>query len=261
MSVHRMQVRGEHQTPRTGVTDGCELLCACWESIQGPLQEQPVLLTTEPSLQPGWLLNLSFHFPSTESGTLLVNFTPRPSPHTHNYYIKSSVHSPEFHLPASRNELVPSKSLLVSSSHPVPTLSLSVMRKGTEIDGKRLGPTGKEAVEYLVPRGRGLVSSVGTQWRQQLISGEDGCCPQHERREQVHVNVITSAVQPPGGFERRKGLGTTEKLSSGIQRPLKQPPILSPRATPSPILVYKPRPSLHHTTQNWWVAPEQTEDE
>lgn len=139
-----------------------------------------------------------------------------------------------------------------------PRSHYAMLRKGTEIDGKLLGPTRKEAMEYLVPQGRGLVSSVGTQWRQQLISGEDSCCPQHERCEQVHVNVITSAVQSPGGFERQKGLGTTEELSSGIQRPLKQPPILSPRATPSPILAYKPRPSLCHTTQNWRVAPEQT---
>jgi hypothetical protein len=28
----------------------CELLCACWDLNPGPLEEQPVLLTTEPSL-------------------------------------------------------------------------------------------------------------------------------------------------------------------------------------------------------------------
>ena len=30
----------------------CELPCGCWELNLDPLEEQPVLLTTEPSLQP-----------------------------------------------------------------------------------------------------------------------------------------------------------------------------------------------------------------
>jgi hypothetical protein len=34
------------------ITDGCEPLCGCWELNSGPLEEQTVLLTTEPSLQP-----------------------------------------------------------------------------------------------------------------------------------------------------------------------------------------------------------------
>jgi hypothetical protein len=29
----------------------CQLPCGCWDSDAGPLEEQPVLLTTEPSLQ------------------------------------------------------------------------------------------------------------------------------------------------------------------------------------------------------------------
>jgi hypothetical protein len=39
------------------ITDGCEPPCGCWDLNSGPLEEQSVLLTTEPSLQP----NLS-HF-------------------------------------------------------------------------------------------------------------------------------------------------------------------------------------------------------
>jgi hypothetical protein len=39
-------------SPGTGVTHGLEPPCGCWELNLGPLQEQPVLLTTEPSLQP-----------------------------------------------------------------------------------------------------------------------------------------------------------------------------------------------------------------
>jgi hypothetical protein len=34
------------------ITDGCESPCGCWELNSGPLEEQSVLLTTEPSLQP-----------------------------------------------------------------------------------------------------------------------------------------------------------------------------------------------------------------
>lgn len=79
-----------------------------------------------------------------------------------------------------------------------------------EIDGELLGPSRKEEMEYLVPQGRSLVPSVGAKWRKQPVSGEDGRCPQHKRREQVHVNVIPSAVQPPGGFERQEGWGPLE---------------------------------------------------
>jgi hypothetical protein len=36
---------------RATITDGCELPCGCWELNSGPEEEQPVLLTSEPSLQ------------------------------------------------------------------------------------------------------------------------------------------------------------------------------------------------------------------
>jgi hypothetical protein len=39
------------EIPWTEVTEGCELPLGCWEMNQGPLQEQWVLLTAEPSLQ------------------------------------------------------------------------------------------------------------------------------------------------------------------------------------------------------------------
>ena len=35
-----------------GVTEDYELPCGCWELNSGPLQEQQVLLTTEPPFQP-----------------------------------------------------------------------------------------------------------------------------------------------------------------------------------------------------------------
>ena len=40
------------RSPGTGFSDSCELPCGCWELNPGPLEEQSVLLTAEPSLQP-----------------------------------------------------------------------------------------------------------------------------------------------------------------------------------------------------------------
>jgi hypothetical protein len=36
--------------------DGCGPPCGCWDLNSGPLEEQSVILTTEPSLQTGILL-------------------------------------------------------------------------------------------------------------------------------------------------------------------------------------------------------------
>lgn len=38
--------------PVTGVTDGCEPLCGSWELNPGSVEEQPVVLTAEPSTAP-----------------------------------------------------------------------------------------------------------------------------------------------------------------------------------------------------------------
>ena len=38
----------------TGVKDGCEPPCVCWELNPDPLEEQLVLLNAEPFLQPSW---------------------------------------------------------------------------------------------------------------------------------------------------------------------------------------------------------------
>jgi hypothetical protein len=48
VAVFRWTRRG-HWIP---ITDGCEPPCGCWELNSGPLEEQSVLLTTEPSFQP-----------------------------------------------------------------------------------------------------------------------------------------------------------------------------------------------------------------
>jgi hypothetical protein len=42
------------------ITDGCEPPCGCWDLNSGPSEEQSVLLTTEPSLQPPQPPLLSF---------------------------------------------------------------------------------------------------------------------------------------------------------------------------------------------------------
>ena len=41
MSVHRVHTEARRgcQIPGTGVTDGCELSCGCWEFNLGPLEE------------------------------------------------------------------------------------------------------------------------------------------------------------------------------------------------------------------------------
>jgi hypothetical protein len=41
----------------TGIIDSYELPCRYWESNLGPLEEQPELLTTEPSLQSNYTAN------------------------------------------------------------------------------------------------------------------------------------------------------------------------------------------------------------
>ena len=55
LSVHQERASG----PSTG---GCEPPCRCWELNLGSLEEQSVLLTTEPSLQPSSLVVVVFVF-------------------------------------------------------------------------------------------------------------------------------------------------------------------------------------------------------
>ena len=55
--------------PVGGVTEDYKLPCACWELNSDPLQEQSVLLTTEPSLLP---LVFGCVFFSPETGFLCV---------------------------------------------------------------------------------------------------------------------------------------------------------------------------------------------
>jgi hypothetical protein len=47
-------------------TDGCEPPCGGWDLNSGPVEEQPVLLTAEPSLQPV-LVRMTSYVPITDS--------------------------------------------------------------------------------------------------------------------------------------------------------------------------------------------------
>ena len=55
-------------------THGCEPPCGCWELNSGPLEEQSVLLTTEPSLQPPEMIF---------SEKIFVSSTALKRPHDH----------------------------------------------------------------------------------------------------------------------------------------------------------------------------------
>lgn len=57
MSMHHMcivlsEAKGGINPPVTEVTDGCKQPGICWESNQGPVQKQPVLLTLKAPPQP-----------------------------------------------------------------------------------------------------------------------------------------------------------------------------------------------------------------
>jgi hypothetical protein len=56
MSTLQLSLDTHEKSAADPVTDGCEPPCDCWELNSGPLEEQPVLLTNEPSLQPPHLL-------------------------------------------------------------------------------------------------------------------------------------------------------------------------------------------------------------
>jgi hypothetical protein len=53
------------------ITDGCEPPCGCWELNSGPLEEQSVLLTSEPSLQPPHCFNLKHSFQHLKLSVLM----------------------------------------------------------------------------------------------------------------------------------------------------------------------------------------------
>ena len=75
LHVHLYTRRGI-RSHGTIVTDGCRLPCEFWELNSGPLKEQPVLLNTEPSLQPPLVC---FFEVGTHCVARLARILPRPS--------------------------------------------------------------------------------------------------------------------------------------------------------------------------------------
>ena len=53
-SVAPAKASKRHQMPCIRVIESCELPFGCWESNLDPLEEQPVLLTTDIFLQPNY---------------------------------------------------------------------------------------------------------------------------------------------------------------------------------------------------------------
>lgn len=43
------------RSPGSGITDGCDWLCGCWELKLSPLEEQQALLSPSPFLKTGFL--------------------------------------------------------------------------------------------------------------------------------------------------------------------------------------------------------------
>ena len=52
MWVHCHCLQTHQKRASDSIIDGCEPPCGCWELNSGPLEEQSVLFTAEPSLQP-----------------------------------------------------------------------------------------------------------------------------------------------------------------------------------------------------------------
>ena len=62
MSAHTTCVPAGQKRAPDFITDGCEPPCGCWELNSGPLEEQAVLLTAEPSLVFGLFLVFETEF-------------------------------------------------------------------------------------------------------------------------------------------------------------------------------------------------------
>ena len=57
------------------IIDGCEPPCGCWELNSGPLEEQAMLLTSEPSLQPS-ICFLEIKYNTVDSSDCLELYGP-----------------------------------------------------------------------------------------------------------------------------------------------------------------------------------------
>ena len=62
-SSHKMSLQTHQERTSDPITDGCEPPWGWWKLNSGPLEEQSVLLTTEPSLQPPPLAPVTVFLP------------------------------------------------------------------------------------------------------------------------------------------------------------------------------------------------------
>ena len=62
---------GQRRVPDL-IIDGYEPPCCCWELNSGPLEEQPVLLTSEPSLQPLHTISIESNYENKFQGQILA---------------------------------------------------------------------------------------------------------------------------------------------------------------------------------------------
>jgi hypothetical protein len=62
MLVHYCSPQTHQKRASDPIADSCEPPCGCWELNSGPLEEQPVLVTIEPSLQPQALFSKAFYY-------------------------------------------------------------------------------------------------------------------------------------------------------------------------------------------------------
>jgi hypothetical protein len=68
------------------ITDGCEPPCSCWELNSGPLEDQSVLLTTEPSLQlPGYIFENELERANKRNKVNINSLWIHTHTHTHTY--------------------------------------------------------------------------------------------------------------------------------------------------------------------------------
>ena len=72
MWVHCCSLQKHLKRTSDPITDVCEPPCGCWELNLAPLEEQPVLLTTEPSLQPSLVHVKSKYWTHMSSMILII---------------------------------------------------------------------------------------------------------------------------------------------------------------------------------------------
>jgi len=92
------RLKAHQKRASDSITDGCEPPCGCWDLNSGPSQEQSLLLTAEPSLQPRfissyWLDSLvstgacgQIRLPELCSASSVLGLKARSTPHSCTHF-------------------------------------------------------------------------------------------------------------------------------------------------------------------------------